>query len=483
MTSSAWTELALTARTVGIVASLMYMLLPVGVWWILRHQDRPSRLRSWVIGNLLGGFFIILMALRHTSPLSPVALTIGMAFGLVSVMLRGMALHHHMGRPVTWRIGLSVVLVLLVGFDMARRTGMDERMIYVVTTMMAGTGWLAVVAWRLATTLGSTSASAMSLCYGAISLLLVWRLWNLTLGAGESQTLDTGVNGTTLTLVMLFSAVFSNIAYIGITLEGVRAREQARRQEAVRATVAQRQSEAQSAQLRELLRERDGMLHLLAHEVRQPLNNASAALQSARTAASDAIDSATGTPLVVRLDRAGAVIRQITSILDNTLAASSLISSDSRLAPVEADLPSLVELCLADLAPPQRARVRVEHDPGLRTAAFDPGLLRLALRNLLLNGLRHSPPDTAVVLRVSEQDEPLAVLFEVIDQGPGFDPALRAHAFERGVRGPLSTGLGLGLYIVRRVAELHHGQVEIVPPEPDRPCTRLRLTLPQDPID
>ena len=60
---------------------------------------------------------------------------------------------------------------------------------------------------------------------------------------------------------------------------------------------------------------------------------------------------ATASSLVVRLDRAGGVIRQITSILDNTLTASSLISSDSRLTPVEADLTALVELCLADLAP------------------------------------------------------------------------------------------------------------------------------------
>jgi len=249
--------------------------------------------------------------------------------------------------------------------------------------------------------------------------------------------------------------------------------------------VAQRQSEAQSGQLRELQRERDDMLHLLAHEVRQPLNNASAALQSARSAAVRTLgDDTDAAPLLGRLDRAGSVIQQITSILDNTLTASSLLSTDSRLAPVEADLPSLIELCLADLAPRQRARVQVEHDAGLRTASFDPGLLRLALRNLLVNALNHTPAHTPIVLRVSEQDEPLAVLLEVIDQGPGFAPALRERAFERGVRGPRSTGLGLGLYIVQRVAELHRGRIEILPRDvPDDTGTRMRLTLPQGLMD
>ena len=485
-------EHALDARTIGTVVSLMYLLLPLGVGWILRHQDHPLSLLTWVGGNIANGLFISLAALKHATPLSPVALLSSVALGFVGILLRGMALQHHMDRPLPWRAGWAGVVVLSVGFEIARRTSLEARMIYAVTVTLLGAGWLTVGAHRLAQSHRSTSARLMSLSYGVVALLLALRLWNLTLGPGEQPTLDQGRNALALTLVMLFTAVFGNIAYIGITLEGVRRRELAHAREAARAAEAQRHSEARSERLLDLLhereqmlREREEMLHLLAHEVRQPLNNASAALQSARHATTRAVGAADAAPLLGRLDRTSSVIRRITSILDNTLAAASLISSDSRLAPVEADLPSLVELCLADLAPSQGARVRVEHDPGLRTAAFDPGLLRLALRNLLVNALHHAPSDTPVVLRVSEQDEPLAVLFEVIDQGPGFDPALREHAFERGVRGKLSAGqgLGLGLYVVRRVAELHHGWVEILSPGPAATGTRMRLTLPQFPSD
>jgi signal transduction histidine kinase len=483
-------EPTLDARTIGVVVSLMYMLLPLGVGWILRHQDRPQSLLTWVGGNIANGLFISLAALKHSTPLSPAVLLVSVALGFAGILLRGIALQNHMERPLSWPAGCAGIIVLSAGFEIARRTSLEARMIYVVTVMLLGAGWLTIGAHQLARSHRSTSARIMSLSYGVVSLLLAARLWNLTLGGGEQLTLDQGGNALALTLVMLFTAVFGNIAYIGITLEGVRRRELAHAREAAQAAEAQRHSEARSERLlsllherEQMLREREEMLHLLAHEVRQPLNNASAALQSARHATTRAIDAADAAPLLGRLDRTSSVIRRITSILDNTLAASSLISSDSRLAPVEADLPSLVELCLADLAPPQRARVHVEHDPGLRTAAFDPGLLRLALRNLLVNALNHAPPDTPVVLRVSEQDEPLAVRFEVIDQGPGFDPALREHAFERGVRGRRSHGLGLGLYIARRVAELHHGHLEIVPPTPPGHGAWLRLTLPQDPID
>lgn len=484
-------EPLLDARTIGVVVSLMYLLVPLGVGWILRHQDQPLSLLAWVGGNVANGLFISLAALRHDIPLSPVALVCSVALGFVGLLLRGLALQHHMNRPLPWRTGWTGVLLLSVGFEIARRTSMEARMIYVVAVMALGSGWLTLGAHRLARSLCSTSARLMSLAYGVVSLLLVMRLWNLTLGPGEQPTLDQGSNALALTLVMLFTAMFSNIAYIGITLEGVRRRALRHAGEATRATEARRLSEARSERLlvllherEQMLRERDEMLHMLAHEVRQPLNNASAALQSAREAAR-ALTTDGARPLQERLGRAQGVIRQINAILDNTLAASSLISANSRLAPIEADLQSLVALTLADLAPHQQARVHVEHDGGLRTAAFDPGLLRLALRNLLINALNHAPADTPVRLQVSEQDEPLAVVIEVIDQGPGFDADLRERAFERGVRGhgARSQGLGLGLYIVRRVAELHQGRIEILDAGTDGRGTRLRLTLPQRPMD
>jgi signal transduction histidine kinase len=475
----------LDGNTITAIVGLLYLLLPLGVGFILQRQDAPRRLAMWIGGNLGSAALAFTACLSQQDHPSPVGLLVGMTLGLCGLLLRATSLRLHLGRSqsrLSAPRSLGLLVVAVLGFEIALSTSVSARSLYGTSVSMLGAWWLATIAFRLGRLRRMRSADVMAATYVVLGTLMGARIVDLLQGHHGDNVLD-GPVAAAMAVAALFTAVFSNVAYIGITLEGVRAREQARQQEAFRATAAQRYSEAQSAQLRELLRERDEMLHLLAHEVRQPLNSASAALQSARSATLRTMGDTSASALLGRLDRAGSVIQQITSILDNTLAASSLISSDSRLAPVEADLPSLVELCLADLAPPQRARVHVEHDPGLRTAAFDPGLLRLALRNLLVNALNHAPPDTPVVLRVSEQDEPLAVRFEVIDQGPGFDPALREHAFERGVRGRRSHGLGLGLYIARRVAELHHGHLEIVPPTPPGHGAWLRLTLPQDPID
>jgi anti-sigma regulatory factor (Ser/Thr protein kinase) len=48
---------------------------------------------------------------------------------------------------------------------------------------------------------------------------------------------------------------------------------------------------------------------------------------------------------------------------------------------------------------------------------MDLGLMRLALRNLLLNAVQHSPPGTPVVVRIADSDQPLALLIDVVDQG------------------------------------------------------------------
>ena len=90
-------------------------------------------------------------------------------------------------------------------------------------------------------------------------------------------------------------------------------------------------------------------------------------------------------------------------------------------------------------------------------------LHRLAL-NLMENALRHTDPGTAVeasVERINGQ-----VVFSVEDDGPGIPPDLHDKVFERFFRGAgdRSGSSGLGLAIVRAVAESHHGTVTLEDP-------------------
>lgn len=238
-------------------------------------------------------------------------------------------------------------------------------------------------------------------------------------------------------------------------------------------------AERQADRLREAIRERDEFVRVMAHEVRQPLNNASAALESA---AAELTSKQRIAPeqAMQRVKRAQGVIGQIVGALDNTLAATALLTSGTdHIAGHDTDVDVLINLVLADLPAVQRVRVQVERVSSTRTASMDSGLMRLALRNVLVNALGYSPPGSAVVLRVTDSDEPLALVFEVLDNGPGVSNELRPRLFERGVRGqPQLPGHGIGLYVVRRVMELHGGSVDLRRNQPVG--TVFRLFLPQD---
>lgn len=237
-------------------------------------------------------------------------------------------------------------------------------------------------------------------------------------------------------------------------------------------------AERQADHLREAIHERDEFVRVLAHEVRQPLNNASAALESAAAELAPGARMEPGQAMQ-RVRRAQGVIRQIVGALDNTLAATALLTSAERIGSHDADVDVLIDLSLADLDAAQRPRVRVERISSTRTASMDSGLMRLALRNVLSNALAYSPAESPVILRVTDSDEPLALVFEVLDTGPGVRDELLPRLFERGVRGNQDVpGHGIGLYVVRRVMELHGGTVDLRPNEPTG--TVFRLWLPQD---
>ncbi|HVX33436.1 MAG TPA: ATP-binding protein [Solirubrobacterales bacterium] len=105
--------------------------------------------------------------------------------------------------------------------------------------------------------------------------------------------------------------------------------------------------------------------------------------------------------------------------------------------------------------------LRVERDGELLIEA-DPDRVERALLNLLANSLTYG--DGTIVVRVEE--EPGEIELHVLDEGPGFDPRFLPVAFERFAQADPDAsgrrGFGLGLAIVRLIAEAHGGSVGAV---------------------
>jgi two-component system sensor histidine kinase QseC len=93
-----------------------------------------------------------------------------------------------------------------------------------------------------------------------------------------------------------------------------------------------------------------------------------------------------------------------------------------------------------------------------RLVADAPGL-GILLQNLVSNAVQHTPPGGRI--RVVLEADAEAVALRVQDSGPGVAPELRGKVFERFFRVGGGSGAGLGLSIVARIVELHHGTITL----------------------
>ena len=196
-----------------------------------------------------------------------------------------------------------------------------------------------------------------------------------------------------------------------------------------------------------------------AHELRTPLAALKLQVGLAKRAQDDAHRSSAMSELEAGVDRAAHLVEQLV-----TMARLEPDSPDRRHESV--DLAALAKdaiVARAALADDKRI------DLGLTGAASatvrgDPAMLAMLIGNLLDNAIRHTPAGGRIDVAI---DTSGATSLSVIDTGPGIAPADRDRVFERFYRGggtnqtSQGTGSGLGLSIVRRIANAHGAQVEL----------------------
>jgi len=128
---------------------------------------------------------------------------------------------------------------------------------------------------------------------------------------------------------------------------------------------------------------------------------------------------------------------------------------DLMLQPV--DLVPLARNC-ADLLQTDSHPVELNLPPTAMVHG-DEERLRQALHNLLINAIQHSPSGTPVTLSLDVETRADAqwMALTVSNRGAGIPPDLLPRIFEPFAAGPRSTGLGLGLYLVRGIVLAHGG--------------------------
>ena len=160
---------------------------------------------------------------------------------------------------------------------------------------------------------------------------------------------------------------------------------------------------------------------------------------------------------------------ELDALVEEVLLASRLDGAQT------IDLRERVDLLA--LAAEEASRVDAEVDGVSLGVVGDERLLRRALRNLLENARRYGGHDVSVVT----ESRAGCALVRVCDRGPGVPQAMRERIFESFFRLPghaeQAGGVGLGLSLVKQIAERHGGSVRCEAREGGGSCFVLSLPL------
>jgi two-component system CheB/CheR fusion protein len=230
--------------------------------------------------------------------------------------------------------------------------------------------------------------------------------------------------------------------------------------------------------LHEADRRKDEFLALLSHELRNPL----APLRNAMTIFDKALPA--DSPLRRIRDVCDRQLSLLTHIVDQLLDVARISSGRLELTIRRIDFRKVVDEVVSDFdfaAKERRHKVVVEQSPEALEIAGDELRLDQIVTNLLDNAIKFTPEGGFI--RISLCREGVEAVLSVADNGEGLTPELRARIFDVFNQGDVSFqkrkgGLGLGLAIVRRLAELHGGSVSAHSEGPGKGSTFvLRLPL------
>jgi signal transduction histidine kinase len=190
----------------------------------------------------------------------------------------------------------------------------------------------------------------------------------------------------------------------------------------------------------------------IAHEVRNPLTGIRSLTQRiAEGPLEEAKRSRYAEVILGEIARLDRIVGNLSDLARRN-GATNAEAGLTELRPLFEDLSLLLE------ARARRAGVRLVVLPLEPTAPSAREPLAQALLNLLINAVAHSPAGGTIELGSSRQRD--RVTIHVRDQGPGVPPAERERIFEAFHTG--SGGTGLGLTVVRRVAQEQDWTVEVV---------------------
>lgn len=204
------------------------------------------------------------------------------------------------------------------------------------------------------------------------------------------------------------------------------------------------------------------LFSMVAHELRTPLAVISSAITNIELQTLSAHPE-----LAPRFSRANLGLARLNRLIDNALAEDRLLDKGMELQRRWITVDELVSQLRELRAVESPHTLNLQLPSGPLAIYVDPHWLGLALLNLLDNAVKYSPSGGQITI-TARQENRMAII-EIVDEGIGIPVDAADKIFEKFFRASNamklqgSSGMGLGLFLVRTVMHLHGGQLEYRP--------------------
>ncbi len=212
---------------------------------------------------------------------------------------------------------------------------------------------------------------------------------------------------------------------------------------------------------------RSYFLATVSHEFRTPLSTLNASIELLMNEA----ETMTGAEMRELLKPTYLGLRSLQTLIDNLLESSSIEAGQFSIHPQPVEINQVLTDALYVVQPmlDRRQQLLVLTEPThLPVLYADPTRLVQVFVNLISNASKYSPSGQTIELHIEPDEEKVRI--SISDRGPGIPPDERANLFRRFVRlsagesqssSSTQYGIGLGLYVVKKIVEAHAGRVGV----------------------
>ncbi len=211
---------------------------------------------------------------------------------------------------------------------------------------------------------------------------------------------------------------------------------------------------------REAERQKEALLGMVSHELKNPLTSASLSTQLLRRM----LEQAGIVQALPLLQKLGKHHLHLEHLIDDLLDATAIEAGTLRLRPVTFAIDVLVQEVVEQQTLTHPAHHLVIEETAATTVYADRERTGQVLTNLLSNAIKYGTATEPIVVRIQSAEAEAEVQVQVQDHGQGIPIEQQAHIFERFYRvtGPSQTeaaGLGLGLYLTAQLVKQQGGRI------------------------